>query len=302
MKAISPSKKVSSAAVGAVILGLVLAWGGSWPVMKTVVGELPIYTFRMITAWGGGLCMLLVAYLSGNRLTLDRKDVGPTVLCGFFTITSWLYFTALALTLLPAGRAVVLAYTMPLWSALAGTWLLDEPLTRRRAASIVFGLLAVLVLVGEDFRQLGTTPYGILAILSAAASWGLGTVMQKRTVWHSSLFTVAAWQLLLGGLPFAGLALAIENDPYAKFTLLGALGMTYVVVVATVLGYWLWFRVIQMVPAGIASLSVLPVPLIGLSLSTLLLEERLEWPDFAALICITIALAIILPLPQFGRR
>ena len=84
--------------------------------------------------------------------------------------------------------------------------------------------------------------------------------------------------------------------------MLGALGMTYVVVVATVLGYWLWFRVIQMVPASIASLSVLPVPLIGLSLSTLLLEERLEWSDFAALICITIALAIILPLPQFGRR
>ena len=79
--------------------------------------------------------------------------------------------------------------------------------------------------------------------------------------------------MLLGGIPFAGLAFALENDPYAKFTLLGALGMTYVVVVATVFGYWLWFLVIQMVPAGIASLSVLPVPLIGLSLSTLLLED-----------------------------
>ena len=297
-----PPEQVSRIAIGAALLGLVFAWGGSWPIMKTIVGELPIYTFRMITAWGGGVCMLLVAFWSGNRLTLHRHDVGATMLCGFFTITAWLYFTALALTLLPAGRAAVLAYTMPLWSALAGTWLLQEPLTRRRAVSLGFGLLAVLVLAGDDLGRLDAAPFGVLAILAAAASWGLGTVIQKRTPWNTPLFTVAAWQLLFGGVPLAALAFILDEDPYADFTLKGALGMTYVVLVATVIGYWLWFRVIQMVPAGIAALSVLPVPLIGLSLSTIFLDERLGWPDLAALIGMTIALAIILPLPWLRRR
>ena len=297
-----PSTDAKFIVVLAMLVSLVFAWGGSWPIMKTIVAELPIYTFRMITACGGGVCMLLVAGLTGSGLTLHKRDVGATIVCGFFTITAWLYFTALALTFLPAGRAAVLAYTMPLWSALAGAWLLREPLTHRRIVSLGFGLAAVLVLAGDDLSRLGTAPYGVLAILAAAASWGLGTVIQKKTVWHTPLFTVAAWQLLFGGIPLAILALAFDTDPYAHFTIKGALGMTYVVVVATVVGYWLWFRIIQMVPAGVAALCVLPVPLIGVTLGALTLGEPLGWPDFAALACITAALAIILPLPRLRRR
>jgi drug/metabolite transporter (DMT)-like permease len=233
---------------------------------------------------------------------LHRRDVGPTILCGFFTITAFLYFTALGLTLLPAGRAAVLAYTMPLWAAVAGVWLLQERLTRRRIVSLALGLLAVLILAGDDLSRLGTTPYGVLAILAAAASWGLGTVMQKKTAWQTPLFTVVAWQLLFGGVPLAALALLFDSDPYATFTMQGALGMAYVVLIATAAGYWLWFRIIQMVPAGVASLSVLPVPLIGLSLSALFLGETVGWPEAAALACMTLALAIMSPLRRLRLR
>lgn len=128
---------------------------------------------------------------------------------------------------------------------------------------------------------------------------GFGTVLQKRTAWRTPLFTVAAWQLLFGGVPFVLLALLYEPQPFAGFTIHGVLGMTYVVLIATVVGYWLWFRVIEMVPAGIASSSVLPVPLIGLTLSTLILGESVAWPDLAALVCMTAALAFIVPPPRF---
>lgn len=288
--------------VAVLLVSLVFVWGGSWPIMKMVVGELPIYTFRMLTAWGGGLCMLLVVLMGRSPLMLHPRDVGPTILCGLLTLTGFLYFTALGLTLLPAGRAVVLAYTMPLWSAIAGSWLLQEPLTRRRAVSLGFGLLAVAILAGDDLRRLGTAPYGVLAILAAAASWGLGTVLQKRTAWRTPLFTVAAWQLLIGGIPFAVLAVLFESAPYAALTLRGAVGMAYVVLIATVVGYWLWFRIIQIVPAGIASLSVLPVPLIGLTLSALALGETVGWPEVGALACMTLALTVISPLPRLRHR
>lgn len=128
-------------------------------------------------------------------------------------------------------------------------------MTRRRFVNLGFGLAAVLVLAGDDLSRLGTAPYGVLAIIAAAASWGLGTVLQKKTIWHTPLFSVAAWQLLFGGIPFAALAFAYETEPYANFSLGGALGMTYVVVVATVVGYWLWFWIVQIVPAGIAALA-----------------------------------------------
>lgn len=88
LKSGGPSKRIKSVVNLAMLASLVFAWVGSWPIMKSVVAELPIYTFRIITAWGGGICMLLVAGLTGSGLTLHKRDVGATILCGFFTITA----------------------------------------------------------------------------------------------------------------------------------------------------------------------------------------------------------------------
>ena len=157
-----------------------LAWGASWPAMKIVVSQMPIYSFRVLTAWGGGAMVLLIAWLMGNSLRLARRDIGPALVAGLFNITGWLYFTALGLTMLPAGRATVLAYTMPLWAFLAAMLLTGERITARRLIALGFGLGAVLVLGGDDLIRLGAAPLGVLATLAAAASWGLGTVVQKK--------------------------------------------------------------------------------------------------------------------------
>ena len=82
-----------------------LAWSASWPAMKIVVSQMPIYSFRVLTAWGGGAMVLLIAWLMGNSLRLARRDIGPALVAGLLNITGWLYFTALGLTMLPAGRA-----------------------------------------------------------------------------------------------------------------------------------------------------------------------------------------------------
>lgn len=302
MSSPDPSNKASPVAAVALLAALSIAWGISWPTMKLVVGELPIFTFRMLTAWGGGVCILILTGLAGNGLWLHKRDIGPTIIAGLLNITGWLYFTALGLTLLPAGRAAVLAYTMPVWSFLAGVFLAKEPVTRRRILSLICGLGAVLVLAGDDLLRFGTAPLGVLAILAAAASWGTGTVIQKKVPWRTPLFTVAAWQMLIGGIPLAVLALVHDTDPYRDLTVRGALGMAYVILIATVFGYWAWFRIVRLVPTSIASLGALPVPLIGVTASTLVLGESLGWPELAALILATAALAIILPSPQSNRR
>jgi drug/metabolite transporter (DMT)-like permease len=284
------------------LAALSLAWGMSWPTMKTVVGELPIFTFRMLTAWGGGVCVLLVTGLIGNGIWLHKRDVGPAIIAGLLNISGWLYFTALGLSILPAGRAAVLAYTMPLWAFLAGIVLMREPVTKKRIVSLFCGLGAVLVLAGDDIARFGGAPLGVLAVLAAAACWGVGTVIQKKVPWRTPLFTVAAWQLLIGGIPLATMAFLHDTEPYKNLTLGGALGMAYVILIATVFGYWAWFGIVRLVPTSIASLGILPVPLLGVSASTLALGEPLGWPELAALVLATTSLAIILPMPRFRRR
>jgi drug/metabolite transporter (DMT)-like permease len=281
------------------LAGLTLAWGLGWPTMKYAVGELPIYTFRLITAWGGGLVVLAAAAMRGHAVTLDRAEWRPAALAALFNVTGWFYFTALGLTLLPAGRAAVLAYTMPLFAILAAWLMLHEPITRQRAIGLGLGMAAVALLLGEDAGRLAAAPAGVLAILAAAASWGIGTVLQKRR-WRTPVLTLAGWQLLIGGAPLAPLALLYDSAPFADVTLYGALAVVYVIAVATLFGYWAWFTILTLAPAAVASIGVLAVPLVGVLSSALMLGETVGWRELLALLLITAALATVLPLP--GRR
>jgi len=271
-----------------------LAWGGSWPMMKIIVAEMPIYTFRMVTAWGGGVVVLLIAWLMGSTIRLDRRDLAPVTVAGLLNITGWLYFTALGLTTLPAGRATVLAYTMPLWAFIAAIPMMGERITPRRVISLAFGVGAVLILASDELSRLGAAPLGVVATLAAAACWGFGTVVQKKTSWHTPLLTVAGWQLLIGGAPLAALAITQDTAPYAGITTQGALAIVYIVLISTVLGYWAWFRVLQLIPSDIAALGILPSPMIGVISSTLILGEPLGWPEVAAVALLTAALTTML--------
>ena len=87
--------------------------------MKIVIGEMPVLTFRVVIAWGSGIVILAIAALSGSKFRLHRRDIGPAMLAAALSISGWFYLSTLALTMMPAGRASVLAYTMPLWAFLA---------------------------------------------------------------------------------------------------------------------------------------------------------------------------------------
>ena len=49
------------------------------------------------------LTVLLLAAAMGQSIRLPRADWRPAALAGLFNITGWFYFTAVGLTLLPAG-------------------------------------------------------------------------------------------------------------------------------------------------------------------------------------------------------
>lgn len=282
------------------LTGLTFAWGAGWPIMKFAVGEFPILTFRMVTSLTAGVCVLFLARVLGQPLLPHRDDYRATAIAGVFNVTGWFYFTALGLSLLPAGRSAVLAYTMPLWSVLAARIMVGDPITGTKLLGLAFGLGAIGLLLGDNLIRLGETPLGVLAVLAAAISWAIGTVIQKRP-WKTPLLTMAGWQLLIGGTPITILALTHDTDAFARVTPLGVAGVAYVVLVATLFGYWAWFTIVRLLPTSVASLAVLPVPLVGVAASALMLGEPLGWPEAGALALVTAALATVLPMPGPAR-
>ena len=159
---------------------------------------------------------------------------------------------------------------------------------------------AVVALSIKDFSTFGESPIGVLAMLVAAACFAIGANLQKR-VWRTPLIVLAGWQMLLGGLPLLILATIFDTDPYANFTLYGIGAVVYTVLIGNMIGFVLWLRVLDLIPAPIATLSLLPTPMIGIASGMIVLGENVGWQEATALVLITTALATTLTLPRLSQ-
>jgi drug/metabolite transporter (DMT)-like permease len=278
------------------LAALTVMWGSNWPAMKLALAELPIPTFRTLCCAFGGIALLAIARAGGERLGLKREERWPVVLTSFFNITVWHVTTAIALTLIGAGRASIIAFTMPVWAALLAVVALDEKLTTRKIAGLALGLAGLGALVLPDWARIAAAPLGVLSVLTAAVCWAIGTVLMKRYRWSISSAQLSGWQLLVGGLPIF-VATPFLDEPLQALAALDAMGwllLAYVLAVPMVLAQWIWVRLVRILPAGIAAIGSMAVPVVGVLSSALVLGERVGVAELAALVLVVGAIALVL--------
>jgi drug/metabolite transporter (DMT)-like permease len=114
-----------------------------------------------------------------------------------------------------------------------------------------------------------------LLALAGGASWGVGVVLSKRLFMRHkvNVMTLTAWQMLLGALLTLPLALWMPQiSPRWGAQLV--LGLLYMGVLASAVGWGLWMMVVRRVSASVAGMSALGVPVLTIILAWLLLGER----------------------------
>jgi len=285
------------------LAGLSFVWGVNWPVMKIAMSEIPIWWFRTFCLIIGGIGLLTIAALTGSRIVPRHGDVGPMLMTACFAVLGWHICSAFGVTLMPAGRAVIIAFTMPVWAALAARWLLGERLTWTTLVGFALGLAGLAILIGPDLIVLQTAPIGALFMLAAPMSWGLGTVLFKRFSWSIPVVTNMGWQLVAASVPVTLIALA--SGPPPEWTALSQpvlLATLYVLLLPMTFGQWAYFQIVGMFPATIAALGTLMIPVVGLLSSAVMLNEPIGTREVASLLLICLALTVTLVLPHLLRR
>src|SRR5207249_12010130 len=193
------------------LAGLTLAWGFNWTAMKVALGDVSPWTFRTLCLGLGSAVLFLVLRAGGQRLEVPKGQWGRLAALAFLNITGWNMLVAFGLTMIPSGRASILAYTMPALAIPLSVWLLGERLTAAKALGLVLGLAGLALLIGEGYTAIGAAPLGTLLVLGAAASWALGAVLQKKYPIAMAPGPYTAWIMLLGGVPIFVGALLLED-------------------------------------------------------------------------------------------
>jgi drug/metabolite transporter (DMT)-like permease len=286
--------------IGFVLLAaLSFSWGLNWPFMKIALTEIPPWTFRMLCLVFGGAGLLILVRTNGMSLLIPKREIVPLFVVAFMNVTGWHLFTAHGLVYMNAGRATIIAFTMPVWTALLGSILLKERLTMGRIVGLGLGIAGIVVLMGPDIRVFGSAPVGAFLMLGAAFSWAAGTISVKYFTWTMPTALLTGWQLTLGGIPVIIGALTLEPIT-AIFPLSwhSTLIMAFIILVPIIFGQWAWFKVVGLFPATIAAVGTLVIPIIGVFSSALLLGEPIGFQEITALALVVSALAIVMVIPE----
>ena len=291
--------KNSSSTRGALLAlaAMVLIWAYSWIVMKQVLRYVGPFDFAAMRYFGGAVVLFVVLLLRGQ--SLEAPPLKLTIIIGLCQTTAFQAFTQWALVDGGAGRVSLLAYTMPFWVVLLAWPLLSERPSSRQWLGVALAACG-LVCVIEPWHGMGSPQSTLLAITGGAA-WGLGTVLSKRMfqLHAPSPLAFTAWQMLFGALALGIIALVVPSRPIA-WTPAFIAGLTYSVVLASSVAWLLWLLVIQRLPATVAGLSSLAVPVVAVLMAWAILHERpdaMEGVGIVLIVCGLVAVSARAPEP-----
>jgi drug/metabolite transporter (DMT)-like permease len=283
-----------------VLAGLTLAWGFNWTAMKVALTEVTPWTFRALCLGLGSAVLFAALRAGGQSLAVPKGQWPRLAMLAFFNITCWNLLVAFGMTLIPSGRAAILAYMMPAWAIPLSMWIVGERLTGGKLAGLALGMAGLALLLGEALATLGSAPLGSLLVLAASLSWALGTVLQKRYPTSMPAGPYTAWIMLLGGVPiFIGALLLDDFRRLGDIGLWPALAIAYNVLIAFAWAHWAWIKIATSVPVTVFSLSMLVIPVVGVMSGMLFLGERPSWAEYAALgLVLASLLTVMVPSRQ----
>lgn len=278
---------------------LTLVWSYNWVVMKQVLEYSGPFRFAAIRAVLATL--VLFGVLALRRESLRPPPWRPVILLGLAQTTAFQALVQWALVDGGAGKTALLAYTMPFWLLLLAWPLLRERPDRRRlacAALAAVGLIGVL----QPWHGVGTQTSALLA-LSSGLAWALAVTITKKAFADGAItpLRLTAWQMLFGAIGLCVIAAVVPERDIA-WTAPFVWGLAYNAVLASGLAWVLWALIVQRLPATLAGLVSLAVPLCGVLLAWLLLGEQPDAWEGAGIALIALALVGISRAPVSASR
>jgi drug/metabolite transporter (DMT)-like permease len=274
-------------------------WGYTWVLAKQALAYAPPFAFAAERCVGGALALFLVLKLMGRPLRL----VAPmqTLAVGLVQVTSFLTFQTWALVEGGPGKTAVLIFTMPIWTLLMAWPILGERIRGPQWLAAICTLTG-LALIIEPWDMHASLFSNFLGVM-AALSWATGTILIKRLrARHAvDLLSLTAWQMVLGAVALVLLAALVPERP-TEWTLSFVEILTFMSIVSTALGWWLWIWILDRLPAWEASLSVLGTPVVAIVSSRLVLGEPFKATEVSGIVLIGAGLMLLSLLGWIASR
>jgi len=189
---------------------------------------------------------------------------------------------------MPAGLAsIVLQASAPFTVIIAGIWL-RERISRRQAVGIAIAVLGLAAIAFHRSQVAALLPVALT--LLGALGWAIGNVSTRKAQAPNALH-LTLWMSVIPPLPMLAISLFVEGPERIGASLATAftlealpavLGLLYVVVVATLVGYGIWNGLLKRYPSSTVAPFSMLVPVVGVLASWLAFGEVIDLTELLA--------------------
>ncbi len=272
-----------------------LVWGSSFIFTKIAVQNLPPALFagvRFVTA--GVLLAAFARTLGGSHLPTRLIEWRHVTVAGFFMVFISNGLNTWAIQFLPSNESALLNGTSAFWIAGLGVFgRRGHPLTRWAILGLVVGFIgAVLMLIpkGPVFSKGSLAQLGVL---TACASWSLGTLYYRSINSQLGSMMFMALQMLMGGLMLLALSVVRGDSMHWPPNGPGLIALCYLTFLSSGLAYTAYgWLTMNTTPALISTYSYVN-PAIAAVLGWLVLHEPLSGLQLTGMAIIIIGVCIL---------
>jgi drug/metabolite transporter (DMT)-like permease len=271
----------------ALMIILILVWGSSFVVVKWVLRDsitpVAIATFRFLvaSAFFVGALALIKFRRKQYKVFVERKDLPMLLVLGIVGTT--FFFTAQYLGIQMAGAsvaAIMVCLLSPIIISFYSLRIFKEKLTKKNVLGIGIASAGTFAVIGGGTLALQSNSMsfavGSLILLTTPFMWAAYTLWGKKMMQKYDPFLVVAYVNIFGAICLVPFSLA-ENSFGEIFALNFNewSAILYLALTCSVLGYFIWFKVVNQVKAAVASSFLFGEPLITVIFAAAFIQEQI---------------------------
>jgi drug/metabolite transporter (DMT)-like permease len=260
---------------------LYVLWGSTYLAMRVAVQDIPAFVIGAVRYLVAGLVMLSFCAITGRKVSLTGTDFRRVLGIGVLLLSIGNMGILWSEKYISSGLAALIAAVVPIWVVVIEAWLLRSiRITLRIITGLATGMLGLLILLWPRLTA-GTHPgrielFGCTLLFFAAFFWALGSICSGRWSLTVDVFTSAAWQMTLAGAVNAVVALLLGQFHQARFTRPAVLGIGYLIVFGSWVGYSCFIWLLEHVPTTKVSTYTYVNPIVAVFLGWVLLHEKVD--------------------------
>jgi drug/metabolite transporter (DMT)-like permease len=241
-----------------------------------------------------GLVMfgIVVGRRGRQALRIGRAELASAALVGLLLpgANSILFVTEQKV---PIGLTSLIIASVPLWVLLLRLSVGERP-DRVASLGLLVGFAGIVVLARPGGSS-GPLGYLLLTVLAAVA-WAVGSFLSPRIPVPRDALVASGYETLIGGLVLVAIALATTSSPDldpATWSARSILGLVYLIVVGSVVGYTAYAWLLANAPLGQVATYAYVNPVVAIALGVIVLDETLTLRVVLGALLILAAVAIV---------